>query len=120
MELGRGCGSTAWCYAVWDIHNWMVGHWPLSTQEEYFASGPDTLSSSSFATAGKLEPVEGGFRLSGRWEFSSGSDAATWALLGAMGSSARSLRLCLVRTTRSWRTHARLRPARHRKQGRHR
>src|SRR6478736_2670030 len=28
MELGRGCGSTAWNYAVWSIHNWMVGHWP--------------------------------------------------------------------------------------------
>src|SRR6266545_4896559 len=87
MELGRGCGSTGWCYSVWDIHNWMVGHWPLPAQEDYFATGPDTLSSSSFAPAGKLEPVEGGFRLSGQWEFSSGSDAATWALLGALSPS---------------------------------
>lgn len=84
MEIGKGCGSAAWCYAVWDIHNWMVGHWPLATQEEYFAGGPDTLSSSSFAPNGKLEPVDGGYTLSGRWEFSSGSDGATWALLGAM------------------------------------
>ena len=22
MELGRGCGSTAWCYSVMSIHNW--------------------------------------------------------------------------------------------------
>src|SRR5581483_138857 len=63
MELGRGCGSTAWCYAVWDIHNWMLGHWPIEAQEEYFATGPDTLSSSSFAPNGRLEPVDGGFRL---------------------------------------------------------
>jgi 3-hydroxy-9,10-secoandrosta-1,3,5(10)-triene-9,17-dione monooxygenase len=84
MELGRGCGSTAWCYAVWDIHNWMVGHWPIEAQEDYFATGPDTLSSSSFGPMGRLEPVEGGFRMSGRWEFSSGSNAGTWALLGAM------------------------------------
>jgi alkylation response protein AidB-like acyl-CoA dehydrogenase len=85
MELGRACGSTAWCYAVWTIHNWMVGHWPMTAQEEYFAAGPDTLSSSSFAPNGKLEPVDGGYRLSGHWEFSSGCDSATWALLGAMG-----------------------------------
>jgi 3-hydroxy-9,10-secoandrosta-1,3,5(10)-triene-9,17-dione monooxygenase len=84
MELGRGCGSTAWCYAVWSIHNWMLGHWPEQAQDEYFADGPDTLSSSSFAPKGRLEPVDGGYRLSGRWDFSSGCDAATWAMLGAM------------------------------------
>jgi alkylation response protein AidB-like acyl-CoA dehydrogenase len=84
MELGRGCGSTAWCYSVWASHNWMVGQWPLPAQEEYFADGPDVLCSSSFAPQGRLQPVDGGYRLSGRWEFSSGSNAATWALLAAM------------------------------------
>ncbi len=85
MELGRGCGSSAWCYSVLSIHNWMIGHWPMTLQEEYFATGPDTLSSSSFAPVGKLSPADGGFLLSGHWEFSSGADAGTWALLGAMG-----------------------------------
>jgi 3-hydroxy-9,10-secoandrosta-1,3,5(10)-triene-9,17-dione monooxygenase len=85
MELGRACGSTAWCSNVWGIHNWMVGHWPEQAQEEYFASGPDTLSSSSFGPMGKLTPVDGGYRMTGRWEFSSGSNAGAWALLGAMG-----------------------------------
>jgi alkylation response protein AidB-like acyl-CoA dehydrogenase len=33
MELGRACGSTAWCYAVWSIHNWMLGFWPEETQD---------------------------------------------------------------------------------------
>jgi alkylation response protein AidB-like acyl-CoA dehydrogenase len=87
MELGRGCGSTAWCFSVMSIHNWMAGHWPMAFQEEYFAPGADTLSSSSFAALGKLTPVEGGYRMSGHWEFSSGSDAGTWALLGAMSET---------------------------------
>jgi 3-hydroxy-9,10-secoandrosta-1,3,5(10)-triene-9,17-dione monooxygenase len=85
MELGRGCGSSAWCYSVMSIHNWMAGHWPLAGQEDYFADGPDTLSSSGFAPRGRLTPAGGGFRLSGHWDFSSGADAGTWALLGAMG-----------------------------------
>jgi 3-hydroxy-9,10-secoandrosta-1,3,5(10)-triene-9,17-dione monooxygenase len=93
MEIGRACGSTAWCYAVWAIHNWMMGHWPEQAQEEYFAGGPDTLSSSSFAPTGRLEPVEGGYRLSGHWQFSSGSDAGSWALLGAVGSQGPRLAL---------------------------
>ena len=23
-ELGRVCGSSAWCYALWTVHNWWV------------------------------------------------------------------------------------------------
>jgi 3-hydroxy-9,10-secoandrosta-1,3,5(10)-triene-9,17-dione monooxygenase len=85
-ELGRACPSTAWCYAIWTSHNWLVGQWPLEAQEEYFASGPDTLSSSSFGPDGATTRIaEGGFRLSGRWEFSSGCDAASWAMLGVPG-----------------------------------
>ena len=87
MELGRACGSTAWCYSVWSSHNWMIGHWPQDAQDEYFASGPDVLSSSAFATLGQLQPVDGGFRLTGHWDFSSGSDGAAWAMLGAIGPS---------------------------------
>ena len=36
-ELGRACGSTAWCYALWTVHNWWVGHFPEPAQEEFFA-----------------------------------------------------------------------------------
>src|SRR5690606_3057091 len=84
MVLGRACGSTAWCYAVWSIHSWMLGLWPQEAQDEVFADGPDLFSSSAFAPTGKLEPAPGGYHLSGRWQFSSGSDAGTWALLNAM------------------------------------
>ena len=37
----------------------------------------------SLAPAGKITPVEGGFRLSGRWPFASGCLYCDWALLGA-------------------------------------
>jgi 3-hydroxy-9,10-secoandrosta-1,3,5(10)-triene-9,17-dione monooxygenase len=97
MELGRACGSTAWCYSVWSSHNWMIGHWPEEAQDEYFAAGPDVLSSSAFATLGQLQPVDGGFRLAGRWDFSSGSDGATWAMLGAIGPGGP----CMVLVPRS-------------------
>src|SRR5215207_839217 len=52
VELGRGCGSTAWCYTVWSSHNWVMGMYPEQAQEEYFASSPDVLSSSAFAPMG--------------------------------------------------------------------
>jgi 3-hydroxy-9,10-secoandrosta-1,3,5(10)-triene-9,17-dione monooxygenase len=86
-ELGRGCGSTAWCYSLWAVHNWWLGHFPEKAQEEFFATGPDTLFSSGLnPMGGKAEPVDGGFRVSGRWGFSSGCDAASWAMVATPGS----------------------------------
>jgi alkylation response protein AidB-like acyl-CoA dehydrogenase len=85
-ELGRGCGSTGWCYSLWTIHNWWLGHFPEQAQEEFFAGGPDTLFSSGLNPAGgKAEPVGDGFRVSGRWGFSSGCDAASWVMVAVSG-----------------------------------
>jgi Acyl-CoA dehydrogenase, N-terminal domain len=68
--LGRGCGSTAWCYSVWSSHNWMLGMYPLQVQADYFGSSPDVLSSSSFRAAGRqLELKNGGYLLQGTWDF---------------------------------------------------
>jgi len=86
-ELGRGCGSTAWCYSLWTVHNWWLGHFPERAQEEFFASGPDTLFSSGLNPArGKGERVDNGFRVSGRWSFSSGCDAAAWVMVAVPGA----------------------------------
>ncbi len=83
-ELGRGCSAAAWCYSLWLVHSWLIGHWPREAQEEIFGAGPDVLVSSSFFPGGAtVEPAAGGLRLSGRWEFSSGCDAASWLMLGA-------------------------------------
>ena len=87
-ELSRGCGSTGWCYGQWTIHNWLIGHYPEQAQEEYYAGGPDTLCSSGLNMVGvQAKPVDGGFRVSGRWEFSSGCDAASWAILALPGTN---------------------------------
>ena len=86
-ELGRGCGSTAWCYSLWTAHNWWLGHFSERCQEEFFATGPDTLFSSGLNPAGgKVEASSGGFRVSGRWGFSSGCDAATWVMVAVPGA----------------------------------
>src|SRR5499433_3727971 len=80
-ELGRACGSTGWCYSLWTVHNWWLGHFPEPAQEEFFSTGADTLFSSGLNPGGgTAESVAGGFRVSGRWSFSSGCDAASWAM----------------------------------------
>jgi alkylation response protein AidB-like acyl-CoA dehydrogenase len=84
-ELGRACGSTAWCYGVWAIHTWATGLFPERAQDEYYAD-PDVISSSSYyPTNAHVTPCDGGYRISGRWEFSSGCDAAAWVTIGGIG-----------------------------------
>ena len=96
-ELGRGCGATAWCYSLWTVHNWWLGHFPERAQDEFFASGPDTVFSSGLNPAnGKAEPVDGGFRVSGRWSFSSGCDVASWAMVATPGRGPGSLMWLLL------------------------
>ncbi len=96
-ELGRGCGSTAWCYSLWTVHNWWLGHFSEKAQEEFFAGGPDALFSSGLNPArGKGEPVDGGFQISGRWSFSSGCDAASWAMVAISGPEPEGLIWLLI------------------------
>ena len=117
-ELGRGCPSTSWCYGLWAAHAWLVGYWPLQAQEEVFGDSADTLLSSSL-NPGKstCEPIEGGYRLSGRWQFSSGCDHAGWVMLGAPDIGERNLGAGSSRRLRDRRHVVRVGTSRQRQQG---
>lgn len=83
-RVASRCASTGWFASLIGIHNWQIAHLDREAQDEYFAPGPDTLASTSYSPTGRAESVSGGFRLSGRWDFSSGVDHAAWAILGAV------------------------------------
>ena len=81
-ELGRGCGSAAWCYSIWASHNWIAGMFPRQAQEEYWAKSHNTLSSTSFnPSRSHVVSDNGGYRVSDRWDFASGVDSADWMLV---------------------------------------
>ena len=97
MELGKACGATAWCYAVWQSHNWMIGNFPLQTQEDYYSGGPDTIASTAVSVVqASAVQVDDGYRLSGRWNLSSGCDSAQWFLLAAQSQAAPPQRLMML------------------------
>lgn len=79
-ELARADGSAGWVWAVMTIHDLLVALWPEEFQNEYWAK--NTLSASSFAPTGKAAPADGGYKISGKWTFSSGIDNPDWLLLG--------------------------------------
>jgi 3-hydroxy-9,10-secoandrosta-1,3,5(10)-triene-9,17-dione monooxygenase len=83
-DLGGACGSTGWVASVVGVHNWQLALFPDQAQQDVWGDDPGTRMSSSYAPTGKITPVDGGYRVSGRWSFSSGSEHATWVLLGGI------------------------------------
>jgi 3-hydroxy-9,10-secoandrosta-1,3,5(10)-triene-9,17-dione monooxygenase len=82
MIIGAACPSSGWVYAVVGVHNWQLALMPKQAQDDVWGIDQDTLISSSYTPRGKVEIVDGGYQLSGRWSFSSGCDHAQWAILG--------------------------------------
>ena len=61
--------------------------WHPEAQEEIWGELPDSLISSALIFArGRASRAPGGYRLSGRWPFSSGIDASSWNMFGAIVS----------------------------------
>jgi len=82
-ELTYGCASSAWVYAVLAEHQWVIAQYPEQAQIDVWGEDPEAVASSSLAPRAAAKRVAGGWRLSGRYSFSSGCDYAQWAILGA-------------------------------------
>jgi len=84
VEVAKFCPSSAWILGVIAVHNWQLAVFDDQAAQDVWAEDPTVLLSSSYAPVGKVKVVDGGFRLSGRWSFSSGSQHCQWAFLGAV------------------------------------
>ncbi|WP_345540814.1 3-hydroxy-9,10-secoandrosta-1,3,5(10)-triene-9,17-dione monooxygenase oxygenase subunit [Phytohabitans rumicis] len=82
--IGSACGSTGWVASVVGVHNWQLGLFPDQAQQDVWGADTSIRMSSSYAPTGRVSAVDGGYRISGRWSFSSGCDHATWVLLGGI------------------------------------
>ncbi|WP_410654625.1 3-hydroxy-9,10-secoandrosta-1,3,5(10)-triene-9,17-dione monooxygenase oxygenase subunit [Amycolatopsis sp. lyj-112] len=81
-HIASACGSTGWVASILGVHPWHLGLFEAQAQQDVWGDDVDVRISSSYAPMGKADVVDGGYRLTGRWSFSSGCDHATWVLLG--------------------------------------
>ena len=84
LEIARTCMSSAWVLSVIGVHNWQMNLFDDAAAQEVWGEDDTVLVSSSYAPVGQVVPVDGGFRLSGRWSFSSGCEHCDWVFLGAV------------------------------------
>ena len=81
--LAEGCASSAWVYAVLTEHQWIIASLPEQGQIDIWGDDPGAVASSSLAPREAAVRCDGGWRLSGRFPFSSGCAHAQWAVIGA-------------------------------------
>jgi 3-hydroxy-9,10-secoandrosta-1,3,5(10)-triene-9,17-dione monooxygenase len=96
MALGEGDMSVAWVYGVVGIHPWLMALYDDRVAQEIWGSDNSALICSSLMPSGQAQPVNGGFRLSGRWKYASGCDHCRWAFLGGIAGSPDDRRIFVV------------------------
>jgi 3-hydroxy-9,10-secoandrosta-1,3,5(10)-triene-9,17-dione monooxygenase len=82
IKIATAHPSAAWVLGVVAVHNWQLALFDEQAQRDVWGEDDTTLVSSSYAPTGKVTAAEGGYRISGRWSFSSGVDHCRWAFLG--------------------------------------
>ena len=82
--IAEACMTSAWVFSVVAVHNWQISVYDEQAQEDVWGNDNSILISSSYAPKGIAKPEGDGFKVSGEWDWSSGSDHCDWFFGGAV------------------------------------
>lgn len=77
-SIARIDGSTAWCTWIGNVNTLFSTPLEDAPVEHIFGSDPGVVTGSTFFPPGRAERVPGGYRVTGRWSFASGSTHCRW------------------------------------------
>lgn len=82
-EVGKACGSSGWNLSIESASTkFAVDGLPETALSDMFAGNPDAyVSSTASLTTSKASRTDGGFRVTGRFPWSSGCEIADWAYI---------------------------------------
>ena len=79
VQLGRGCGSSAWVFTNLVAHSLVLSMNCVEAQDDVWGDNPEALIASGLSVTGATSaPVDDGVLLDGLWSFSSGVDFADY------------------------------------------
>lgn len=87
MDLAANAPSAGWVSGVVGLHSFEFAQTDPRLQEEVWGKDADTWTASPYAMLGQARRVEGGWQLTGRWPFSSGTDHCEWAVVGGLAET---------------------------------
>jgi 3-hydroxy-9,10-secoandrosta-1,3,5(10)-triene-9,17-dione monooxygenase len=76
-EISRGCPSSGWVLALTSGHPHLLSHWSEQAQAEIYGADGDARVPGRPVQAGLAVPADGGYVVSGTWDYASGCDQAT-------------------------------------------
>jgi 3-hydroxy-9,10-secoandrosta-1,3,5(10)-triene-9,17-dione monooxygenase len=82
--LATGCPATAWTLSFLTMHSWLLGRMDPDAHDELFRDHGYALAPAPLNPSGTATPAEGGFRLTGRWDWATGIEHADWVLVHAI------------------------------------
>jgi alkylation response protein AidB-like acyl-CoA dehydrogenase len=80
-EVAAQDGSTGWCAMIGACNSHFGGLLPAAGAREIFADR-DVVLAGTFRPTGVAVPVDGGYRVTGRWPFASGITHSYWLMGG--------------------------------------
>ncbi len=85
LTLSRADASMGWLVAFYMEHSFWFCGFPEAFQKQLFADRSYVLAPGSLSMAGgSAKEVDGGYRLSGRWQWGTGIVHADWVMVGAL------------------------------------
>jgi 3-hydroxy-9,10-secoandrosta-1,3,5(10)-triene-9,17-dione monooxygenase len=84
VNLARADPSVGFVYGVLAVHSFHLAFYDDQAARDVWGQDTDVLIGSPYMPTGRATPVPGGYRLSGRWSFSSGCDNCDWNFLGGV------------------------------------
>ena len=76
-EISRGCPSSGWVLGLTAGHPHLLSHWSERAQAEVYGADGDARVPGRPVQPGLAVPSDGGYLVSGAWDFASGCDHAT-------------------------------------------
>ena len=79
-EISKVDGSVGWCTMIASSESLLSGWLHKDIARTMFGQPPDVRLAGSLRPEGRAYPVDGGYRIRGRWDFASGIHHANWLL----------------------------------------
>ena len=85
IELAEADGSVSWATTIMNGVTWVVSQFGDEALHDMFGSDPLAKFAGSMAPVSRAERVSGGYRISGRLGFATGSHHASWVMATLVG-----------------------------------
>ena len=83
-ETSRADGSVGWCVMIGAVTATLAALLPERWAREIYGSNPLVITGGAVAPSGKAVPIPGGYRVTGRWQWGSGTQNCRWICGGSL------------------------------------